>query len=565
MCGIVGVAQYASPLPRRLRNKVLRFLFSDIMLSTEVRGRDATGVYQVHRDGEWQLLKKGVKASDWLYLERGKSGVDDEFVYSDVLSSWDEHPSELSAIVGHCRAGTVGAKEEPANNHPHIVQLDERNALMGVHNGTLYNHEIIFKKMPKGLPREGTVDSEAIFHLLYHLTDEGTVPMTAEIIQEVSKRLDGSHSVVVVNSRFPNQIVTFRESRPLEFFLLRPINVVVMASEKKFVEDALARYEFNRRFLDAELPPLTHYDRTLGDRCYRILDTSIAFPSPTASEWATFDRISSEGNTKTIGHIVSAEWKEPVTPIATTTPPATTPASQTVTPPAGALPITPPATTPKGETVVAKAEKAKPATLAAETSTVEIPLEGGVKPEDIYHKAKSLGLFSVYESIKDVAVLLGTEEARLAQMSVQELATILGRQHLAMGYALAQVDNKAEIEEIRSKGRGNHRKLEKLSEKQRRAEAHIWEDRTIIQTMLALHASRFKVDLDNVIRSVKGFPNLSKNRKEDIIAQAKKIFQSPDTHKSIESLAKVYAEAKKRASERKGSEAAQAEGGTSGE
>ena len=108
MCGIVGILQYDSEVSREVRHRALKILFSEAMRKTETRGEDATGIYQVHTDGDWAMTKKGIRASEWLFLDGEDS--DDPIVYSDFMDSWLEHPQELTALVGHCRKATVGSK-----------------------------------------------------------------------------------------------------------------------------------------------------------------------------------------------------------------------------------------------------------------------------------------------------------------------------------------------------------------------------------------------------------------------------------------------------------------------
>ena len=99
MCGIAGVIQYESKVPRNIRHKALRILFSELMLKTEPRGRDATGLYQVMANGEWLMTKKAQKVTDWLFQSRVDSQCEDPYVYTDIMDSWIEHPEELAAVI----------------------------------------------------------------------------------------------------------------------------------------------------------------------------------------------------------------------------------------------------------------------------------------------------------------------------------------------------------------------------------------------------------------------------------------------------------------------------------
>jgi hypothetical protein len=111
-----------------------------------------------------------------------------------------------------------------------------------VHNGTLTNHDIIFDKLD--CHREGEVDSEAIARLLHHYTKEGTEPFTSEMLKETTIRLDGTYSVLAVNGNNPYQVAQFRDRKPAEMVLVRPLKTVFVASEEKFLKHVL--FEFNK-------------------------------------------------------------------------------------------------------------------------------------------------------------------------------------------------------------------------------------------------------------------------------------------------------------------------------
>src|SRR5574338_822967 len=335
MCGLVGIVQYKSKVPKDVRAKALRILFSELMLRTEVRGDDATGVYQVQKDGDSMLTKKGQKVSNWLYTRQQDDA--DPVVYQDFMEMSTEHPQELGAIVGHCRKATVGSKgEDNKDNHPFAVQLDERNAILGVHNGTLTNHEIIFKKLEEmggHLKRHGTVDSESIFHLLYYATEHGTKPVDINIMKYLGERIEGAYAIIAMNSRFPNQVITARYERPVELVMVRPLNIAIICSEKKFWDSAVERYAFTREFLDPTLPALEFTDRMLPERDFRVFDTERDFPEDGKLEWKSFDTISFSGEMRKIG-LIDEAWR-PATKVYSGTS-AGTSAYSGYTPPAAA-------------------------------------------------------------------------------------------------------------------------------------------------------------------------------------------------------------------------------------
>lgn len=565
MCGIVGVIQYQSKISREVRHRALKILFSETMLKTETRGRDATGLYQVHEDGDWMMTKKGQKVTDWLFLERDDK-LEDPIVYSEIMSAWIEHPKELRAIVGHCRAATVGSKGKDNNdNHPFAVQLDEHNALLGIHNGTLINHELIFKKLPDVLPRHGNVDSEAIFHFMYHLTNAGQKPVDGEMLQYLGKRLDGAYAVIMMNSRFPEQVVTFRKERPMEYFLLAPLNMVVVVSDRKFVESALEKYEFIRQMgLDPELPKLQFATRTLLEKDYRIFDTSKEWPATGTPIHGDFDKISQTGSMLGMAEKVLEDWagteksssashQTPYQGYAYVDVKAT--AAKETTP--GIL--TPVKTTKKSEPgkLPASAPAAADDAAGAAGAIVEIPITAtGSEAEAAQARqyAKALGVMVEYDTPGEIAKSLGVDEKELGQMRGVDLANRLAQFHFSFGYGAARLQNKRDGEDLRKKAQDQTAKMECALGKQRKAQYHIWEQRQVITILLALHAGGYALTSKNVARSLSAFAELQADRRTAIQKAATNLMESPDTLKLVENLVKCFKETEKKSSEKKSSE-----------
>ena len=555
MCGIAGVIQYESEVSRELRHKALRILFSELMLKTETRGKDATGLYQVMANGDWLMTKKAQKVTDWLFQSREDSKCEDPYVYTDIMGSWIEHPEELSTVIGHCRAKTVGSTTNE-NNHPFAIQLDEKHALLGVHNGTLYNHELVFDRLPEILKRQGTVDSECIFHFLYYMTESGTEPITPEVIRHVGNRLDGGFACVVSNSRFPHQVAVFRDGRPMEFVMIAPLNIVVLASEKRFIQSALEKYDFIRRLVDTSLPELYHEDRMLPDRDFRIFDTTKKFPSGKFS-WNSFDAISESGEIRKFHENILEDWKDPKTSSVsskstysrggTGTPNYSKPATGT----SGAK-------TTKATGSAISTVRTLPATTKSskagdkEDSGVLVEVEIGTEAEANkgYEKIKSLGVCVHYDTEKEIATALGRDEEDIAKMSSIEMANLLTQMHFNLGYASSRIDSKKETNDIRSKGRELLLKLEKAEEKKKRSQNHVWEHKAVIQSLLSLYDGGYKLDLSNVELVVKAFPELNEERRKDVLKTAKEVLESSSTRKVIEELRKSFkdAESKKQQS-----------------
>lgn len=562
MCGIVGVIQYKSEVPREIRHRALRILFSETMLKTEPRGKDATGLYQVHSDGDWMMTKKGQKVTDWVHVKRDDK-LEDPIVYSEIVDTWIEHPQELKAVAGHCRAATVGSKGKDNNdNHPFAVQLDEHNAILGIHNGTLNNHEIIFERLPKMLPRHGNVDSEAIFHFLYHLTEKGTKPVDPDMLKYLGRRLEGTYAVIMMNSRFPDQVVTFRKDRPMEYYMIAPLNIVVIASERKFVESALEKYEFMRTLAPeyAELPKLEHHDRMLAERDYRIFDASLDWPKGKPIH-ADLDKISDQGvMTKTVNDF-EEDWKGPEK---TTTTYSSGYSSGTGSSWKGNSSKGSTGSTSKGSTGSTggvKTTKKSDSVTASQSKTgdkdddagvlVEVEIGSEAEAKKGMEQAKALGVMVCYDTPKEIATSLGIKEDELEKMGGVDLANTMAALHFNIGYGAARLHSKNEIDEVRKKGKAQTDKMERLADKQKKAQNHIWEFRQLITIMLALNRGGYKLTPENVAISLAAFPDLNKARRQDIERAAKALFEAKDTEDLIGKLLSRFKQAEDKGKDKK--------------
>jgi hypothetical protein len=573
MCGIVGVVQYKSEVPRDIRHHALRILFSETLLRTEPRGKDATGVYQVHSDGDWALVKTGKRVSDWIVARREGENEekDDPIIYPELVESWLEHPMEPTAVVGHCRAATVGSRGKDNNdNHPFAVQLDEKNSILGVHNGTLTNHEVIFDKLPKTLPRHGSVDSESIFHFLYHLTDKGTKEVDGGMLKYLAERLEGAYAVIMMNSRFPEQVVTFRRDRPMEYFMIAPLNIVVIASEKKFVEAALEKYEFIRQFIPEyrELPKLTYLERTLLERDYRIFDAKKDWPHGRPIH-GDFDKISTSGEMLKHGIPILADWKGPEK--ASTTGTGTKTYSTTsggssggsrIVP--GAKSSTPTGTTAKsGETGGVKttkpADKTKIAAIPASVPNdddvvevdgrvIEVPIGGDEDTHKGMERAAAIGLRVRYEKNDELADSLGMTVQELREAGKTGLAVVnrLADLHFNLGYSVAAAVGKKEMAEARRKSGTLTGKMEHLADKQQKAQTHIWEHRQVIAILYALHRGDYQMSSHNIELALSAFPEISEEKRKSLLRVAEDILNDQGTQKLATKLVERFraAEAK---------------------
>lgn len=200
MCGVLGYIANRSNGFNQPEIKAVH----DALYVTALRGMDSTGVFYVTNSGDVQTHK-----------EVGESG---KFLKT---KEWEATEKELwkngQAIVGHCRAGTRGAKTD-ANAHPFIVD----NKIVLVHNGTVTgSHDHLAKT---------DVDSHAIAHVLAEESDIATA---------ISK-INGAYALVWYNTETMKLHAIRNKERPLWFALMED-GSMMFASESSFIYTACWR------------------------------------------------------------------------------------------------------------------------------------------------------------------------------------------------------------------------------------------------------------------------------------------------------------------------------------
>lgn len=523
MCGIIGFLRYQSKVEPEIVDQVMRFLFTHVFSVTEVRGTDASGIFQVHADGDWMMAKKGQKASEWLFLERG-TATEDEVFFQDFLDTWQEHPHPVRSVIGHCRkatTGSFGGKNE--DNHPFAVQLDERNAILGVHNGTLRNHEKIFsnlKEMGSPLKREGTVDSESLFHLLYHASDGGSRPWTTKDLYSVARKVQGEYALIAANSRFPEHVAVMRDGRPLEVYLLSPINVIVFTSEKKFVEEALRGYRILRRFFCPHLPELRFTDRMILERSARIFDLSKEFPSATPT-WQTLDDLTEKCDlNQRAKEDPDDDWKSPtgVSYYSSYQHANHPPHRHSSRPLADTRPHSQgsPATGGVGNIRTTKADQGGsadrllPATATAAPTTIE------KERRQALVKGRYIGLAPDVTTETELSWLLGLSAVATKTLTSVELAKRVSEISFAQGYAMALVEAEKRVDKIRLQSRNHTETLEKEKIRRQKATSRIWELRLLLIATNVLTRGDEEMD-DFTLRGI--LRGIDSNLSEERIAQ----------------------------------------------
>lgn len=256
MCGIVGMIA-----PRADREWV-RKTARKLLLATEVRGKDATGI-GYHIDGKPYILKDGVPAHEFVYSEKF-----DEFV-ENIPGTW----------IGHCRAATQGCPTNNNNNHPLV---SESTGIILVHNGHVEDRPWRAVRRDTGdnpyiLNQFTTeVDSEALLRCWETLRyiprepDGSIIPERVEVtpkdqwVPEVSWATAAEDLVYNMGGTFafaglipeePDTVYLFRVGRPLYLAYLPEEDAIVFASTQEILKNGLETCRvYHNYFVERELP-----------------------------------------------------------------------------------------------------------------------------------------------------------------------------------------------------------------------------------------------------------------------------------------------------------------------
>jgi len=141
---------------------------------------------------------------------------------------------DTNFILMHARATTVGNTRDNRNNHPIIASSKEGKPVIGIHNGTLYNHENLFRRFKNDIDREGEVDSEIIFRLYQYYLTKGMLPEDA--IKKTTSLLQGAFTGAAVDLNHPHQMVMFKFDRPLAVLRIPHYDMIITVSEAKYYD-----------------------------------------------------------------------------------------------------------------------------------------------------------------------------------------------------------------------------------------------------------------------------------------------------------------------------------------
>ena len=206
MCGIIAYLSKENFYSRDVHSALNNMLWIDT-----IRGDHSTGIiYQ--SEGQVEYYKKAVPGYDFVSLP----------IPSAVLGA----PEKTRFIIGHNRAATLGSVNS-ANAHPF-----EFDHIVGVHNGTLYNHHSL---TPTGVNHQ--VDS---MHLYDAISREGS--------KVILPKVDGSFNLIWHDNSDNTIHICKNKDRPFTFAKIKGKDTMIGASEKAMLKWLLKRHRMEIEF-----------------------------------------------------------------------------------------------------------------------------------------------------------------------------------------------------------------------------------------------------------------------------------------------------------------------------
>lgn len=220
MCGLAGMLLYSTQRSDKEWME-LREVFSRMLVFNEERGREASGVALISRDGILRLFKQPVPASQLVKMEP----------YQDIMASIGP---ETTCLLGHTRAPTKGSRWNNANNHPLLV-----GQTVGIHNGIIDNDDDLFIR--SGFSRAGEVDSEVIFSLLDRIGPISNNGSYSSVVQRQVSLLEGFFATLSLDLRRPTRLLVLKHLRPLCLHYEKRLNALFFSSRYLFLRKAFGR------------------------------------------------------------------------------------------------------------------------------------------------------------------------------------------------------------------------------------------------------------------------------------------------------------------------------------
>ncbi len=231
MCGQAGII-LGQKRRRAEERDYLAWLFTELLVMSERRGPHATGVAWLNRDGDHQLFKRPVRATQF---------VTDK-AFHEVLAGVD---NRTTLVLGHTRWRTRGDEQVNGNNHP--IRAGD---ILGTHNGTIYNANTLFRRFK--LRRFAEVDSELLCRLAGRAARGG--PIDTVRFKDRLKLCRGQMTAVLASRLDPETVVVLKGNKPLELRIHHRHRAVLYASDPAYLDAAL---DEEPGWAELDIPPMS--------------------------------------------------------------------------------------------------------------------------------------------------------------------------------------------------------------------------------------------------------------------------------------------------------------------
>ena len=220
MCGIVAVLLYPQPRPSDTW-QALGTTFTRALISNEERGQAATGLAVVQMDGQAQVYKQPIRASQFVETRS----------YHDLMAKVGP---TTTLILGHTRLPTQGSPRNPDNNQPIEV-----GPVLGVHNGHIGNDAELFERWQ--LPRRAEVDSEIIFQMLAAFSPQSLNGTYLPNVSECLAQMEGQFTFLALDRRCSSHLLVLKHENPLCLHYHSEWQALFFCSRHVFLRQAFGR------------------------------------------------------------------------------------------------------------------------------------------------------------------------------------------------------------------------------------------------------------------------------------------------------------------------------------
>lgn len=208
MCGIAGLFGFEL---FKDKQEVLRIV-RNLLYELQDRGTDATGIAIINTiNKSYKVYKRPVQASKFINYKK----------FEKLILN-----NEYNLVLLHTRAKTQGDKENNNNNHPII--LKDWGIL--VHNGIIRNDYSL--KEEYKIKTDGEVDSEIILQMYKKFKS----------FEKGINKVSGGFAIGLFGLR-ENKLYLYKDGNPLILGYVPNSELMIFASETKFIRDSLSKYK----------------------------------------------------------------------------------------------------------------------------------------------------------------------------------------------------------------------------------------------------------------------------------------------------------------------------------